>query len=481
MQGGDLTVGTSGELVSFDPAKISGFGTLVHPLLAVYDTLLRLNADGTVRPNMAASMKPSTDFTMWTMQLNAGIRFSDGSVLDAAAVKANIDRHLDKSVKSQSASLLAGVTEMTIEDPTTITFHLSSPDVAFDSLFTLQPGLIAAPSTLVAGYDLDSKPIGAGPFVLQSWQRDSEMKLSRNTDYWQSGLPYLDTLTFRPVPDTLTRVSSLKSGDIQLSSFIDQTSIDSATDDKDLVVDAEYGNGGDVLFLNSRSGPLSDLRVRTALAQGLDLDAMNQVLFGGKMNVANGPFTTDSPYYVADNGYPTFDVSAAKAAIDAYQSETGQKVSLELAVNNVPDRIQLAQLLQSMWQAIDVEITITPLDPAEVSARFSSANFQIAVRNIPTFTEPEPLLSRWFYGSSPLNFSGLVSPQLDAAFDSGRTSSDSADRVSAYQEVSRQLATTLPVLWYAHGVRGYAHSVKLTLGPDNLQNVLWYEEIGFTS
>jgi peptide/nickel transport system substrate-binding protein len=199
------------------------------------------------------------------------------------------------------------------------------------------------------------------------------------------------------------------------------------------------------------------------------------------MNVANGPFTTDSPYYVADNGYPTFDVSAAKAAIDAYQSETGQKVSLELAVNNVPDRIQLAQLLQSMWQAIDVEITITPLDPAEVSARFSSANFQIAVRNIPTFTEPEPLLSRWFYGSSPLNFSGLVSPQLDAAFDSGRTSSDSADRVSAYQEVSRQLAATLPVLWYAHGVRGYAHSVKLTLGPDNLQNVLWYEEIGFTS
>ena len=235
--GGEIIVGTAGELASFDPAKLASVGTLAHPMTAVYDTLMRPSDKGTILPNIAKSMKPNTDLTVWTMVLNKGVQFSDGSPLDAAAVKANIDRHIRPETRSQGSFLLSGVRSVTVMDDVTVRFDLSAPNVSFDWTFTLQPGMIAAPSTLVAGYPIDTKPIGAGPFMVQTWQRDSQMVVVRNPKYWQKDRPYLDKITFRPVVDPLTRLASLRSNDIQLSTFIDQASLANASAVNSLAVE----------------------------------------------------------------------------------------------------------------------------------------------------------------------------------------------------------------------------------------------------
>jgi peptide/nickel transport system substrate-binding protein len=480
-QGGDIVVGTAGELASFDPAKLSSVGTLAHPVTAIYDTLLRPTDNGQIRPNLAKSMKPNSDLTVWTMVLNKGVQFSDGSPLDANAVKVNIDRHINPATRSQGAFLLSGVRSVTVMDDVTVRFDLSSPNVSFDWTFTLQPGFIAAPSTLAAGYDLDSKPVGAGPFMLQSWQRDSQMVVVRNPKYWQKDRPFLDKVTFRPIVDPITRLGSLRSNDIQLSTFIDQGSLVNAAGVSSLGVESGSGNGGDVFYMNMRKTPFNDIRVRRALAMGLDLEAMSKALYGGSMSKALGPFADDSPYFLKDNGYPAFDPAGAAALIRAYKAETGRDVKFGIMANNAPDRVQLAQFVQSQWKAIGADPSIDITDAASTSARFASFSFDIAVRALPEFADPEPFLSRWFYGNSPQNYAGINSAQLDAAFDRGRSIANPAVRAVAYQDVSRFLGQLVPVLWWTHGIRGSAHTKTISLGPDNSsQNVLWYSDIGLT-
>lgn len=172
---------------------------------------------------MAKSMDTADEGRTWRMGLRDGVKFSDGTPLDAQAVITNVQRHIDKK-SSPGHRFTEPITSMRAVDPLTVEFSLSTPfgqfPTAFAQNFTFGGlGMIISPAALARyGDQIVANPVGAGPFVLSSWTRDSKMTLTKNPDYWQKdkGLPRLDGLEFRPLPDTETRYASIENGDVDL-------------------------------------------------------------------------------------------------------------------------------------------------------------------------------------------------------------------------------------------------------------------------
>lgn len=478
--GGTLEVGTFGESGSLDPARIATLGALDHPLMALYDTLLVMSDEGEVLPHIAEAMEANDDATQWVMTLREGVKFSDGSALDAEAVKANLLRHLDPEVKSASLNEVDDIQDMTVDSPLELTLDLKEPNSAFDVVFTTQVGMMMAPAALEPGYEVDSAPIGAGPFKFESWQRDNRMTLVKNEDYWQAGKPYLDRINFRPIPDGTTRLSSLRSSDIDVAVFIDDATFVAAEKEASLLTTTRRGNGGPIIVMNTERAPFDDQRVRRALAHAIDVDTLGQVLFAGEAVTANGPFSPDSPYYLEDNGYPEFDVEEAKRLIDEYVAETGNEVRFSMMLTSSPEPTKRAELLQGMWAAVGATLDIEPVDPADLVARMPQGDFDMVHRTLVDFFSPQPTLSRQYEGGSPGNVNRLVDPELDAAFAAGRAATTEEDRIAAYQEVSRRMGAEVTTLFTHHGITGSVHQKNVSLGDYFGLPSMHYADVAFT-
>src|SRR5690606_12809765 len=111
---------------------------------------------------------------------------------------------------------LAPVQSVEVVDPLTVRLQMRMPWAQFPIALTVQPGLVPAPAQLASGPDAKSKPIGAGPFKLVKWETENETVLERNPDYWREGLPYLDKITYKPIPDDQTRYKAFQSGDLDV-------------------------------------------------------------------------------------------------------------------------------------------------------------------------------------------------------------------------------------------------------------------------
>ncbi len=163
-------------------------------------------ADGSIQGYLAESMTPNSTFDTWTMTLRSGIKFHDGSDLTAAVVKANYDALLTSALTGPA---LKQVTSVTATGDLTVVFALEAPNPLFPAGLTTQVGYVVAESMIhQAQSNPNSAPTLRGHRALrlfQQWQPNSSFTATRNPNYWRSGLPYLDQITFKPIPDTNQR------------------------------------------------------------------------------------------------------------------------------------------------------------------------------------------------------------------------------------------------------------------------------------
>ncbi|MBJ7452044.1 MAG: hypothetical protein JHC71_08175, partial [Blastococcus sp.] len=214
VEGGEITVGLEAETNSWTPGEGSFADSGTSVAFALYDPLMKRTAEGEIKPFLAESMEPNADFTTWTLTLRPDIQFHDGTPLNAEALKSNFDDYLIAPT-SNVRNTLVDVTALNVVDELSVEYVLKETNAAFPDVLTGSPGWPFSPTAAAAnGPDAGANPVGTGPFTFVSWQRDSNLVLEKNEDYWQEGLPYLDKITFRPIPDEDTRLSSLQSGDI---------------------------------------------------------------------------------------------------------------------------------------------------------------------------------------------------------------------------------------------------------------------------
>ncbi len=322
VRGGSLTVGTIAEIDGFYPANNHWDTNGFLYANAIYDPLMAVAADGSIKPYLAESMTSNSTYDTWTLTLRPGIKFSDGSALTASVVQANFYA-LDTSVLTGPA--LKQIASVTPFGDLTVIYTLTGPNPTFPAGLTTQVGYIVGEAMIAAAQSSSSaapKPIGTGPFTYSQWQPNDFFTAVRNPHYWRAGLPYLDSITFKPIPDTTQREATLRSGGVDMIESTDPGTINRFANSGYQLVDSRTGVIGEptmaFIMLNTDVTPTNDIRVRQALAKGMDLAVIQKIFGGGSAKPVNGIFLPGSPYY-SETGYPTYDPAAAKTLVNAVQ------------------------------------------------------------------------------------------------------------------------------------------------------------------
>lgn len=452
--GGTLTVGVADDGPSMLPSTGQFTDADWNVAYAIFDPLVRRDGDGELRPYLAESLEPNDDFSVWTLTLRPGVVFHDGTPLDAQAIKDVFDEFLSVET-SGVARDAAAIASLDVVDDLTVTYTLVQGSAAFPDRLTGYLGLPFSPTAArAAGADAGLAPKGTGPFVLDEWRFDSQFVVSKNPDYWQEGLPYLDGITFTIIPDEDSRNLALQGGEIDALQSLRQLAFDA--DDEDFVVHTHAGNNTSGTIFNVTKPPLDDVRVRTALAQAYNPDDILSVLRSPPPRRTQ-LFSQDSPWYseaVAD-AYPPYDADAAAALIEEYKDDParsdgkdpGEAVSFSYLCLPDPGLIEYAQVYQAAWAAIGAEVQLEQVERGALAGRVVGGDYQALCTRIGDERDPYTLLAENFTEGSPANRTTFSDPGIDAALDRLRTSSDVEERKAAVEEIGLILteAMVLPV------------------------------------
>jgi len=483
--GGSITYGLEAETSGgycLPEAQLAISG--IQVARAIYDTLTAPDSDGKIKPFLAESVEPNSDFTQWTIKLRQGVKFHDGTALDATVVKNNLDAYRGAYPKRQPllfTFVFKDVKSVDVVDPLTVRVTTARPWVAFPWFLWSSARL-----GIMAQKQLDSTScnrdlVGTGPFKLQSWNVNNAFVAVKNPDYWGKDkdgnqLPYLDKITFKPLEDGRARLNSLESGDfnvIHTSGPLQIEEIRNKAKDGSLS-NLESDTFGEVgyIMLNAAKPPFDNMTARQVLAYGIDRDKVNQIRAAGIPTLAQGPFAPGNVGYLKDAGFPNYDKDKAEQLVAQYKQETGKDLEFTLTHAGDPDTTQTSQLYQQLMKDIGVKVNLQPIaDQSQLINAAIGGDFQaVTWRNHPG-ADPDTQYVWWYNtkaAPNPINFGRFVDPEINKLLDEGRTTPDEAQRKTIYEDLNKRFASQLWNIWASYTIWSIASqpNVHGLLGPD---------------
>jgi peptide/nickel transport system substrate-binding protein len=434
---------------SLDPAAMSNVWAFNAVLgNALYGNLMINDVEtGEIGYKMAESFTSKDNGATFELKLRAGLTFTDGSPLDAQAVKFNWDRIRNPATASSSIREAAMITSTEVVDARTLKIALRMPVPNYgQAVLVGAMNWIASPKALAKGQRaFDAAPIGAGPFTLKSWARQDKIELVKNPKYWDAPKPYLDRIELRSTSDTMQRLSSLTSGGVDVAVDTSWKTIDKARK-AGFPTQVVPLSGGQGLTMNTRKPPFNDLRARQAVAAALDLKSTDLSLYNGKGKIPTRLFSETSPFY-EDIVLTRTDKQAAQKLFDQLAAE-GKPVSFTFTSQASPESKAVAESVQAQLSAFrNVKVKIRTIASAETAAIYAKRDFEMMISSA-LVVDPEPQLWSVLHGRSSANLSGINDPQLNAALDKGRASTSMEERKAAYKVVQERLVALVPVIYY---------------------------------
>lgn len=458
--GGHLVFGTEAEETGFNPVLNDWDTTGVLYARTVFDPLAALAADGTVKPYLAQSITPNADYSVWTITMRPNLVFHDNTPCDANAVAYNFAAHQASALQGPALTNIASVK---VTGPLTVAITMHEPWVPFP--YYLVGGIggqiayIASPAMLKSTNGGSSNPKGTGPFVFEQWVPNDHFSATRNPHYWRSGLPYLDSIEYRPIPDSQQLYNSLRthSVDIMHTSASEQTKELEASTGFAYINDLEHLIGEpdmDCVLLNCAAPPFDDHRLRQAAAMAVSSAEYCKVINLNVTPPSNGPFTKGSPYY-GPTGYPAPDMAKAAALVKEVKA-SGKPVSATIHHTPGAFTTKASEFLQQQLQQAGMQITLQPVQQNQLIVQAVTGQFQAQTWR--QFNAVDPDLNYIWWSTSTiksgfaLNFARNSDPAIEAALQKGRRSSDPSTRAAAYQTVAARLGADVPYLWTARTV-----------------------------
>ena len=402
---------------------------------AIFGEMFHQNANGTVVPALAKSISVSSDGLTETIGLRPGVKFSDGTPLDAAAVVTNYKRDLDPANACQCVGTFRTVKSVAASGDNVVV-TLSAPMPAF-SAAVIDSALnwIASPAALAKeGKGFGTDPVGAGPFTVSSDDPSQKLVLAANPTYYVKGEPYLSQLTFQSVGNDQSAYSGLQSGTAQLVEGITTQQLLTQAKSQFTVVPLPVTSVWQITF-NTLAPPLNNPVAREALAYATDAQALDQGLFGGQDKLDQEPVASGAAFHVASvPGYKGYDLAKAQALV---KQLGGLTVTMQGSPAGSGGAMQ--QALQSMWAKAGIKVSkISQLALPQLTANFTSHNWQVDV-GFSGASDPSLGLGLSFFFGSHGPDSGVADPSLDTLINKGATDMNPTQRAADYKAVYEKL------------------------------------------
>ena len=426
-----LTIASLGDLVSFDPVD-AHIGHTMPYYQAVYDTLLIRDPDGTISPMLATETSWNADNTVLTLKLRTDAKFTDGTPVDAAAVKANLDHF--KEAQGRDAYMVASLASVAVVDPATVAITLSTPDPAFEYYLTQAAGFMASPAALgTPGIKTD--PIGSGPYVLDKTNtvKGSQYVYTKNPDYWNADLQKFEKITIKFLSDITARTNALVSGQVD-GGLLDPKTGKQAEGAGMVLTKSEVDWHGILLF--DRGGTinpeLADVKVRQAINHAFDRKTILDQQFLGQGTPTSQVFGPESGAFVEDldNRYP-YDPAKAKQLL----AEAGYPDGFTMKVPTMAGFEALNAVYAQQLADVGIKLQLESIPQANYVAdmaagKYSAATFQLYQG------EPWVAINQMISTTALYNPMKSTNPEIAALVEEvhvgGEDSSELAKKVNTY-------------------------------------------------
>lgn len=458
VKGGELVYGTWQSPDNLD-LQVTGLQIVGNIGAQVFDPLLR-KAPGKqeLQPGLAEKWEVNANSTEFTFHLRKGVKFHDGTPFNAQAVKFSLDRIADPATRSGSARGALGAYKASqVVDDSTVKVQFTQPYAGFLNMCCSVTLNILSPAAVKKWGDQYQFHItGTGPFMLKEYVPDDHVTLVKNPDYawgpsWvHSGPAILDTLTYKIIPEDLTRVSTLKTGETQLIDNVRSHDLADIQKNANLKV-AVTGVAGApwILLLNYQRPPTNDLAVRRAIEYAIDRDAMVKLLYVGTNEPSYSPLEKNTLGYSPENdkiykydpamAKKILDDAGWKAGTDGIRQKDGQRLKLIWVIWSGGAMEEPAAVCQDQMRQVGIEAVIETYDVGTAFGKWNSGDLNIAM---PFYVWADPMFMQSWYGSAFIgstNWGHVNSPELDRLLAEAEKSSDVPVRAEAYKKVQKWL------------------------------------------
>lgn len=471
--GGQLSYAMYSEPRSLDPAvSIAAVTTGGTEMAAIFDVLLRYDTETQeFVPQLAESVEPNGDNTEWTLTLRDGVTFSDGTPLDAAAVKASQERYA-AAPAPEAALWNANVTGVEATDDKTVVYSLNKPWTMFPAMLASGPGMVVAEAAGPVGDGF--KPVGAGPFTLVHQRAGEEVLLEANEDYW-NGRANLDELRFVYLNEQTTIQDSFANGSVDMAFFRDPDVVDEVLEEGH----SGYSNlvaVSDTTLINGTEGrPGADVRVRKAIQMAIAPDMVRQRVYDGHGMASTLIFPEYSRWHSEGMEGIEPDPEGAKKLLEEAKAE-GYDGKITYLDSNTSAARDTGQVVKAALEAVgfSVELEMVPTVTDLINKLAVERDYDLAGWGI-NYREGDPFSKLYasLHSTGKQTYGMPTSPEMDAALDEFQGAADEDSQRAAIVKVQEAWNESVPYLaWMpmaelsawsdeVHGVKGAANSMTL--------------------
>lgn len=477
VNGGDLRAALTGEPDVLDPATSSIYtGAQVYE--GIFSKLIDMDAEGNFVPDLATSWTQNDPQT-WTFALTEGVTFHNGEPFTAADVKYSFGRILDPATASGYAGLYTQIESIETPDDLTIVFHLKSPFGPF--LTNLATNGQIVNKTAIESGDPARMPVGTGPFKFVEWVQGDHIRVERNADYFKTGLPHLESVTYRFLDVNQSRIDGLASGELDWVDAVPLQSVPQlSADERFTYVTSPVAGIPDFLALNTAVAPFDDVRVRQAVALAVDRSQIRAIAYFGTGELGLAEVPTGSSWY-DDTGIFAAEPDHEKARQLLADAGYPDGLQIEyLGLTQYPELLKTGQVVREQLKEIGIDMTIQAVEVSVWYDAYVSGDFQITSAYQERTIDPDNFYSLVIRSGGPINTTGYVNPDVDAMIEAAASSADTAERMGMYRDIRTQVSFDAPLIFVHYETLNYLMNKNVVGSTITPTLSLHMENIGFT-
>lgn len=461
VQAADLTIALSNQVNTFDPHMTASVGSDLSVLSHIYPALLLRGPDLELKGELATEWS-LVDDTTWRFTLIEGANFSNGEPLDAAAIKWNLDRVKNPDLKARVASWFSLVSEVNVISPTELEVKTSSPYPAFADQLSM---FLLLPPVWAAEHDPVTETMPGGRYMVDSIVPGEAVVLKANPDYWGEKAEF-DTVTFRTIPETGSRIAGLLTGEVDLVTGIPVTELDRINESGEATAGAVNSTRNVMIKFNTNVPPLDNVKVRQALNYAVDKEGISAALFNGLAQPAQCQVLSESYFGFNPDLTPySYDPEKAMQLLAESGADLSQPIAFDVPAGVYLQGTEVAQVVASQLADIGVNLQITEMEFSVYMNKYLQTK-ELAATSLlaqawPTI-DADGLLTLFAPGN---NYAYWENPDFGAALEKGRSSTDEAVRTAAYKTATEIMCDQAPAIFLYTQPATYAFGNDVTWTP----------------
>ena len=459
-----LRIGLREDPDILDPTLARTFvGRIVFASLC--DKLFDINEKLEIVPQLATGYRWEDPKTL-LITLREGVRFHDGEVMDAEAVRYSLNRHLTMQGSFRRGEIGAAEA-VEVVDPKTVRIRLRQPSSPFLSQLTDRAGMIVSPKAAeAAGRNFGTAPVCAGPYRFVERVAQDRIVVERFPDYWDAARIHIPRIVFQPIPDNTVRLANLQSGALEMVQTIEPDDVKAVQGNSRLKVVTYDELGYQSIALNLGNGPRAntafahDPRIRAAFELAIDREAINEVVYGGFYTPTAQPVPPGNPFHVPGFKPEARDVARARALLR--EAGVTGPVPLEMTIPNNPDLRQVGEVIQAMVKEAGFELKLNAMEFASSLQAATRGDFETYLVGWSGRVDPDGNTWTFMHSRGGQNDGKYANPEVDRLLDEARVETGTDARRALYAkvwEIALRQDRSRIYLWHRRNI--VAHTSRL--------------------